>query len=177
MWKDVDAYLEGTQSIEDFLKDTKPDHATDVINTMIVEDGRTYFINRANSHCVENDGRPVGNLPEDAFLELECQVDARGPRPFAVGDFPLGLHSLQTLILDIHELTVEAIVKRDRDLLVRALAMDPLVNSIATAKAVIDDLFAAEREALPDWGVRRSATASFNGNGAAKAVSAMPQLY
>lgn len=54
-------------------------------------------------------------------------------------------------ILDLHELTIQAVMLRDRNLLLRALAMDPLVNSIATAKAVIADLFEAEKEALLDW--------------------------
>ncbi len=51
----------------------------------------------------------------------------------------------------MHELTIEAIVQRDRNLLLRALAMDPLVNSIATAKAVIDELFELQKDALPGW--------------------------
>jgi len=55
------------------------------------------------------------------------------------------------MILDIHELTIEAIMKRNRKLLVRALSIDPLVNSIATARLIIDELFAREKEALLDW--------------------------
>ncbi len=101
----------------------------------------------------------MGNLPDDAFLEMECRLDRNGPRPLPVGDFPLGLRAQQFLILDVHELTIEAIMKRDRGLLMRALAMDPLVNSIATADELIDELYAAESEALPEWVRKPEATA------------------
>lgn len=151
MWEEIDDYLAGRKPMADFHANSMSDHATDVINTMLTGDGRTYFINCPNNGCIEGGGRAVSNLPEDAFLELECQLDANGPHPLPVGEFPLGLRGLQMLILDLHELTVEAIVKRDRQLLVRALAIDPLVNSIATAKAVIDELITAQKEVLPGW--------------------------
>jgi alpha-galactosidase/6-phospho-beta-glucosidase family protein len=151
MWAEVDAYLSGEKTMEEFHSSGSSDHATDIINTMVAQDGRSYFINRPNSDCVEGGGRAVGNLPGDAFLELECQLDQNGPRPLPVGDFPLGLRSQQMLILDVHELTIEAIVKEDRRLLVRALAMDPLINSIATADAVIEALYQAQKEAVGAW--------------------------
>jgi alpha-galactosidase len=151
MWEEIDSYLSGKTPIAGFHANHRSDHATDVIHTLHVQDGRTFFINRTNTDCVEDGGRAVDNLPEDALLEMQCRLDRSGPRPFKVGSFPRGLLSLQYLILDIHELTIEAIVKRDRALLVRALSIDPLVNSIATARVVIDELFEREKEALLDW--------------------------
>lgn len=150
-WEEVDDLIAGKTPMDSFHANTNSDHATDIINTMVSRDGRNYFINRINCDCVEGGGRPVGNLPEDAFLELECRMTPDGPKPLPVGEFPMGLRAQQMMILDIHELTVEAIVKKDRSLLVRALAMDPLVNSIATAEAVINELFEAQREALRGW--------------------------
>jgi len=165
MWEEVDSFLNGTKPMEDFHSRNSSDHATDIIHTMVVEDGRTYFINRPN------DGA-VGNLPADAFLELECTLDRNGPRPLPVGDFPMGLRALQMLILDAHELTIEAIMKRDRGLLVRALAIDPLVNSIATAEAVIDDLYANQAGVVGDWvGVKQTRSSH------APAPVETPQLY
>ena len=150
VWEEIDDYISGKRPMAEFHSSLKSDHATDVIQTMVIEDGRNYYINTPNRNGVDG-GKAVGNMPEDAFLELECRLDRHGPRPLKVGDFPLGLRSLQYLILDIHELTIEAIMRRDRNLLVRALAIDPLVNSIATAKVVIDELFEREKEVLPDW--------------------------
>ncbi len=90
----------GRKPIAEFHATGKADHATDVIHTMLVEDGRRYFINRSNSKCTEGGGSPVTNLPADAFLELLCVLDRRARRPLPVGEFPLGLRGLQTLILD-----------------------------------------------------------------------------
>lgn len=173
MWQDVRDYVSGAKAMDDFHTIQRSDHATDIMHTMITEDGRNYFINRPNSDCVDGGGKAVGNLPADAFLEMECVVDRKGPRPLPVGDFPMGLRALQTLILDVHELTVEAIVKRDRNLLIRALAIDPLVNSIATAEAVINELFSAQADALGDW----PAASKTRTTRAAQSAGQTPQLY
>jgi len=73
---------------------------------------------------------------------------AHRPRP--VGEMPRGLRGMQEVVLDTHELTAEAIVKVDYGLLRRALMTDPLTNSIADADAILRELLAAERDALPD---------------------------
>lgn len=176
MWEDIDAYLDGSKPMEDFHTGLKPDHATDIINTMVTGDGRHYFINRTNQQCTEGGGKAVTNLPEDAFLEMECVLDNNGPRPLPVGEFPLGLRAQQMQILDVHELTIEAIMKKDRQLLVRALAMDPLVNSIATAEAVIQDLLEAEQEALPGWSLEADDQNKLKAP-ELELVGSAPQLY
>jgi alpha-galactosidase len=88
-------------------------------------------------------------MADDAFLELLCDVDMNGPVPRAVGEMPRGLLGLQQTVLDTHELTVEAIVNCDRQLLRRAMLVDPIVNSIADADAIIAELFELERDVLP----------------------------
>jgi alpha-galactosidase len=88
-------------------------------------------------------------MADDAFLELLCDVDMNGPAPRPVGEMPRGLLGLQQTVLDTHELTVEAIVNCDRSLLRRAMLVDPIVNSIADADAIIHDLFEIERDVLP----------------------------
>jgi alpha-galactosidase len=144
MWADLRDYDAGKKSIAEFLEKTGSDHATDLIQAIWNGSGRHLFVNVPN-------GGAVPNLPPDALLELQCVCDADGPRPLPVGEMPLGLRSLQMRILDTHELTVEAFVKQDRELLVRALAVDPIVNSLATAEAVLDDLYEAEKECLEPW--------------------------
>lgn len=150
MWADVDAWIAGTKPMDEFHSSLKSDHATDIIHSMWVGDGRHYFTNIPNKYRTR-EGSPVENMPADAFFELECAVSMDGPDPIPVGSFPRGIRAQQHLILDVHELTVEACVKRDKTLALRALAMDPLINSIATAKQVMDELFAIEKEALPGW--------------------------
>ncbi len=140
-WQENEAWASGKADIADFLEKTGADHATDIINTMVTGNGGTYYINTANRGAVPN-------LPDDAFLELHCTVDANGPRPLPAADMPRGLYSLQLNVLDTHELTVEAIVRQDLGLLRRAFLTDPLVESIPDTDAMIAELLEVQRAAI-----------------------------
>ncbi|MCY4062127.1 MAG: glycoside hydrolase family 4 [Chloroflexi bacterium] len=143
MWRQVDDFISGARPISEFKTALGPDHATDIIENMAGGLGRPFYINTYNRGAVEN-------MANDAFLELLCDIDMNGPRPRPVGEMPRGLRGMQEVVLDTHELTAEAIVKADYRLLRRALMTDPLTNSIADADAILRELLAAEREALPD---------------------------
>jgi alpha-galactosidase len=88
-------------------------------------------------------------MNDDSFLELLCDIDMQGPKPRPVGEMPRGIRGMQEAILDTHELTAEAVVKGDYALLRRAMLTDPLVTSIADADAILSELLAAERDAIP----------------------------
>ncbi len=62
---------------------------------------------------------------------------------------PRGLLGLTQQVLDTHELTVEAATTCDRKILLRALAIDPLVNNLSDAKHIMEELLEAERDHLP----------------------------
>jgi len=143
MWNEVDAYVLGAAPIEEFMKKTGPDHATDIIEAMWGGLGKPFFVNTANSGAVPN-------MPDDAFLEILCDVgmDAVTPRP--VGNAPVGLRGLWQQVLDTHELTARAAVECDRDLLYRAFLCDPLVSSPADSRAMIEELLEAEADVLPE---------------------------
>ena len=143
MWRQVDDFISGALPISAFMETLGPDHATDLIENIVGGLGQPFFINTYNRGAVEN-------LADDAFLELLCDIDLTGPRPRPVGEMPRGLRGLTEIVLDTHELTAEAVVKADYNLLRRAMMTDPLSNSVADADAILRDLLAAEREALPD---------------------------
>ena len=142
MWREVDEAITGKLPIGDFLQRHGPDHATDIIEAMAGDLAQPFYINTFNRGA-------VGNLPDDAFLELLCDVDRDGPRPRPVGDMPLGIRGLTQQILDTHELTAEAVARGDYALLRRALMTDPLTNSITDADAILQELIAAQGAALP----------------------------
>jgi len=142
MWTQVDSFNYGIRPIGDFMKIMGPDHATDIVETMWAGLNKPFFINTAN-------GAAVPNMPQDAFLELLCDVNKDGPKPRPVGPAPVGLRGLWQQVLDTHELSVRAAVSGNRDTLLQAFLCDPLVSSIADAKAMMEELLAAERRALP----------------------------
>ncbi len=142
VWDRIDAYLSGAAPISEFDTEFGPDVATDIIASMWGNLGKRFFINTDNNGA-------ISNLPDDAYLELYSEVDMNGPRPLPVGKLPVGIRGMCQLVLDTHELTAQAIYEGNRDLLLRALLVDPLTNSIGDAQALLDDLIEAEAEALP----------------------------
>jgi len=142
MWKQVADFTSGRSAIATYMQTFGPDHATDIIENMVGNLGKPFYVNTLNQGAVTN-------MADDAFLELLCDIDMNGPRPRPVGEMPRGLRGMQEIVLDTHELTAEAVAKGDRALLRRAMLTDPLVNSIADADAIISELIAAEAEALP----------------------------
>jgi alpha-galactosidase/6-phospho-beta-glucosidase family protein len=143
MWQQVDGFVIGAMPIAEFDQVMGPDHATDIIENMVGNLGKPFYVNTANNGAVTN-------MAADAFLELLCDIDMDGPRPRPVGEMPRGLRSLQEVVLDTHELTAEAVATCDMTLLRRAMLTDPLVNSIADADALIKELIAAEQGAIAE---------------------------
>jgi len=143
MWRQVDDFVQGRIPIAEYTTRLGPDHATDIIENMTANLGRPFYVNTYNAGAVTN-------MAPDAFLELLCDVDSNGPRPRPVGEMPRGLRGLQEVVLDTHELTAEAVATCDLTLVRRALLTDPLITSLADADAILRELLAAERDALPE---------------------------
>lgn len=143
MWHEIDSFLSGETPIEKYMEFYGPDHATDIIESMVGGLGKTFYIN------TYNDGA-VTNMNDDAFLELLCEVTLDGVKPFHVGEMPRGIRGMQEVVLDTHELTAEAVVEVNREKLRRAMLTDPLVNSIADADKIIAELLELEKDNIPD---------------------------
>lgn len=143
MWQQVDSFVSGAIPTSEFMTMFGPDHATDIIENMVGDLGKPYYVNTPNRGA-------VSNMSDDAFLELLCDVDMEGPVPRPVGEMPRGVRGMQEVVLDTHELTAEAVVKCDHGLLRRAMLSDPLVSSIADADAILSELLKAEQDVLPE---------------------------
>ena len=142
-WEKTKKMASGETSIEEFLSLDHGDHATDIIESMGGNLGKSFFINSANRGAVTN-------MPDDAFLELECNVDIKnGPQPKPFGEMPRGILGLQMQVLDTHELTAEAAVTCNHNILLRAMMTDPLINNIGDAKMIIKELLEIEQDILP----------------------------
>ena len=141
-WEKTEKLASGETPIDEFLKMDHGDHATDIIESMCGDLKKPFFINSPNRGAVTN-------MPDDAFLELECDVDMNGVRPKPFGKMPRGLLGLQMQVLDTHELTAEAAVTCDRRTLLKALCTDPIVNNIGDARNIMNELLELERDVLP----------------------------
>lgn len=143
-WKIIANYADGKISVKEFLNKIGNDHATDIIESMWGGLNRQFYINSANRGAVTN-------LANDAFLELRCDLDMRGPRPQPFGEMPRGLLALTRQTLDTHELTAQAAVTGDRAILRRTMLTDPICSNIGDADACLNDFFRAEHDALPAY--------------------------
>lgn len=144
MWEQIDSFLTGQTPIEEYMTTFSPDHATDIIENMVGNLGKPFYINTFNQGAVTN-------MNGDAFLELCCETTLEGVKPYPVGEMPRGIRGMCELILDTHALTAEAVAERSFDKLRRAMLTDPLVNSIGDADHIIRELLEQEKDALPKW--------------------------
>ncbi|MGG1638922.1 glycoside hydrolase family 4 [Paenibacillus sp. NRS-1760] len=144
MWRQVDDFISGKYPIADYMKSFGPDHATDIIENMVGNLNKRFFINTLNNGAVTN-------MNNDSFLELLSEVSMDGIKPLHMGEMPRGIRGMQELVLDTHELTAEAVVERSYTKLRRAMMTDPLVNSIHDADLIIKELLEKEREIIPEY--------------------------
>jgi alpha-galactosidase len=104
---------------------------------------------------VPNDGgRLIPNLGADACVEVPALVDGLGVHPVVVGPLPSQCAAYTRPAVDCQELTVEAALAEDRDLVYHAVLTDPQVQAALTldeAWRMTDELIAAEAEWLPGW--------------------------
>ena len=94
----------------------------------------------------------ITNLPSNAVVEVPILTDGTGLHPCYVGALPPELAALNRTNLNVQEVVVEALKRQDRELVYRAVQLDPLtaaVCSLDQARQMVDELFAAHEAWLP----------------------------
>jgi len=93
----------------------------------------------------------IENLPEGAVVEVPSRVWSSGPEGLHVGALPKGIASLCRRQIDIADLAVDAAVLGNRQLALRALVLDPMVNDLTAARQMLDALLNANKDFLPQF--------------------------
>lgn len=91
----------------------------------------------------------IGNLSDDAIVEVPGLVAGGRVLGVQVGDLPRGIAAMLSQQVEIQELVVEAAVTGSRTLALQALLLDPVIHSYAQAEHTLDDLLAAQAAYLP----------------------------
>ena len=94
----------------------------------------------------------VANIAEGAIVESPAIVDRTGVRPMKAGSLPQGIAAMSNMQIMIRRMVVEAALRGDRGLALKAVLADPVTHDTAAAEAVFDELFEAHRVALPQFG-------------------------
>jgi len=85
----------------------------------------------------------IASLPDWIAVEVPAVVSSDGVRGIGVA-LPPGIRGLLANQIGIHDLTVEAVLNRSRDLAVQALLVDPVVARFTGVPALIDHMIAEQ---------------------------------
>lgn len=114
-----------------------------------LETGRLY-----RGHFNVRNGQTIPNLPGEAVVEVPGYVDRNGINIPRVGPLPLGCAAVCRASISVQQLSVQAAVHGDIDLLRQAFMMDPLVGAVCNPPEIeqlVDEMLLAQAEWLPQW--------------------------
>lgn len=93
----------------------------------------------------------IPDLPSDCAVEVTAYVGAQGPRNIAFGSLPTAEKGWLQVMKAMELLTIEAAVTGNYGTALQAFIINPLIPSGAEAKRVMDELFIAHKEYLPQF--------------------------
>ena len=143
-WRDD--YLSGKRAVDDNLVRPGGEIAVDIIAD-ILEDKNKW----EPAVNVLNTGKYVENLPPDGVVEVPAIVNATGVHPEQVGPLPEALAAFCRTQISIQLLLIEAYRNRSKKLLLQALLLDPVVDSVKQAEEMLDYMLELQRDYLPTF--------------------------
>jgi alpha-galactosidase len=103
---------------------------------------------------IPNTNLQITNLPADAVVETNAVFDRDSIRPIVAGSIPEEVRALIMPHVEIHEMTLEAALSCDKELVVKAFMRDPNVVgrkcSEADVRKLVDDMIQGTRKYLPE---------------------------
>jgi alpha-galactosidase len=118
----------------------------------IIEAKETGEVFRLNGN-VGNDGY-ITNVTQGCCVEVPIYVDRLGLHPTVVGNLPPQCAALNMTNILVQGLAVEASFTGDPELVMNAVALDPLTAAVLTLKEIremVSEMFEAERKYLPQF--------------------------
>ena len=93
----------------------------------------------------------IENLPRNAVIEIPAMADNMGLHPIKVGSLPEGPTAYIRTQLSIQRLITEAYRTKSKNLLLQALLLDPVVDSIIEAEALLEEMLELQAAFLPKF--------------------------
>ena len=87
----------------------------------------------------------IPNLPARAAVEVPVMADMTGVHPISLGPLPDPVAKLMSVQVNVQQLSVEAAVNASKELALEALLIDPVVNSVVSARGLLEELWEANR--------------------------------
>jgi alpha-galactosidase len=144
-WATAEAMVTGKRSVDE-LKAAVSEGVPEIIEAITFDDN--FYHQQLN---LPNDGC-IPNLPDDAIVEVPGLISGMGIQGLRMPALPEPIAELCRRELAYSSLVVDACYTGDRDLALQALLLDPMVNDIDRARAILDDFYAEFAEYLPQFG-------------------------
>lgn len=93
----------------------------------------------------------ISNLPDDTIVEVPALVSGMGVQGVNVGPLPKGIAELCRREAALVEMVVDTAVSGDRNLALQTLLLDPMINDIGRARAILDDYLREFAPYLPQF--------------------------
>ncbi|MHB1459361.1 MAG: alpha-galactosidase [Armatimonadota bacterium] len=96
----------------------------------------------------------IDNLPEGCCVEVPVLASRRGLDAIHVGPLPAQLALMNNITARVEELAVEGCLAGDPTMVYHAIAFDPLTSavlSLAEIKSMVDEMFAVNKDWLPQF--------------------------
>jgi len=100
---------------------------------------------------VPNTGGYVEELTPDTIVEVPAIVDGSGVHPQKLPAMPEALAAFCRTQASIQKLLVQAYKERSKKLLLQALLVDPVVDSVSSAEQMLDYMLDLQKDYLPEF--------------------------
>lgn len=138
---DIELIAAGKKEISDYWFQPSGELAVEIIGDIELDRGAM----RAAVNVLNDEGY-VENLPRTAVVEVPAKVDGAGVHPMHVGKINEPMAAIMRTHFAIHDLLTEAVRTRSKRLLLQALVLDPNVNSIVRAEAMLEEMLALQSD-------------------------------
>lgn len=144
MWARIEAMGAGDADLEP-MRTVQSERAEHIIAAMATGTPR-----HEEALNLPNAGH-IPNLPDGAIVEVPALITGAGPLGVGVGPLPEPIAELLRRQIAVVDLAVDAAVAGDRQKALQALALDPMVDSLDTARALLAEYLDANRQYLPQF--------------------------
>ncbi len=143
-WKDQLAEYQQAEKID---VPSSAEYASHIINSAWTGTPSVIYGNVPNKGYIDA-------LPEGCAVEVPCLVDHNGIQPTRIDYVPPQLAAIMRSNINVQELTVEALIKENREHIYHAAMMDPHTGAELDLEQIwqlVDELIEAHGEWLPSW--------------------------
>ena len=144
-WGNLRRWATGEEPVEELLQRRSGERAVSIV-VGVVENTHQYEL----AVNVPNAGF-IPNLSEWAIVEVPATVDATGVHGVSVGPLPEPIAAMCRTQIAVQDRAIEAAVHGDRIAALQALLLDPVINSVSQAEAILDELLKAHKDFLPQF--------------------------